>query len=134
MKNFHSIQAKLVITPGNFFDVKNMEKEFRDLNDFLFRSLNLSLRHDYFSTPGGMYLAPCIDGRIGYFKNSKLTEGGFIRGFKFEELMCGLCAMIIGEQSIKIVSSDGNDLYVLLYKFDIKEIRILGHFHDDGRF
>ncbi|MEN9582917.1 MAG: hypothetical protein RL641_871 [Candidatus Parcubacteria bacterium] len=131
METFIPVETTLLINPSNFFDKKNMREEFESLNSFIFKSFKVSIYIGSFSDVNKIYFAPYINGRVGYFKDSKMTEGGFIRGWNFEELMYKLCAMIIGEQKISLVSHDWKELYTILYQMRKKEIRALGHFHSD---
>lgn len=125
---FTPVQTKQLITPGNFFDKQNNRKEFEVLNDFIRSPFNLSLRYD-FGQFNELWLYPYIGGKLAYFKDSKITEmGGGLKAWNFEDLMYKLCAMIIGEQKVQIVSTDFRDLYTFLYQIETKELRLLGRF------
>jgi hypothetical protein len=133
MNKLSILQRELVITPANFFDKEKMSNEFRALNDFLYESFKLTIHIKGFSNSGRMYLTPYIDKRFGYFKESKLTEFGWITGWKFEDLMYRLCAMIIGEQQMHLVSEDWKTLYIINYHVETMTLSTLGCFYsDDG--
>ena len=128
------IDAQLVINPANFFNDKMARQEFSALTKFTVDSFKTSFGIGNYSNSTEIYLYPQTDGKMGYFKDSKLTDGGWIRAWSFGELMYKLCAMIIGEQKMQIVSHDWKDLYIMNYLVDSKELRTSWHFHDEKGF